>query len=111
MNSKTLPVVIVLLALMILLAVYMGNWAVDKNPDGLVLHSPSEEVATEGSSAFGFGASIGLLGTSLLYCLLAVGVLITSKIRNKPAGPMPLTIALIAALGFTASYIVDGYFY
>lgn len=96
---------------MIFIAIYMGNWAVDKNPDGLKLHSPSDKAANESSSAFGFGASIGLLGTSLLYCLLAVGVLITSKIRKVSAGTMPLTIALVAAVGFTASYVVDGYFY
>jgi len=111
MNSKTFPVIVALLAIMILVAIYMGNWAVDKNPDGLKLHSPSDKAVNESSSAFGFGASIGLLGTSLFYCLLAVGVLIANKIRKKPPGSMPLTIALIAALGFTASYIVDGYFY
>ena len=111
MNSKKLLVIAALITMMILITIYMGNWAVEKNPDGLKLHSPTDEEANEGGSAFGFGASFGLLGTSLLYCLLAVGVLITQKIRKLPTGTMPLTIAIIAALGFTASYVVDGYFY
>jgi hypothetical protein len=111
MNSKNNLVIVLLIATMILVTIYMGNWAVDKNPDGLKLHSPSDEEANEGSSAFGFGASLGLLGTSLLYCLLAVSVLIAQKIRKLPTGTMPLTIAIIAAVGFTASYVVDGYFY
>lgn len=111
MNSKKILVIIALIAAMIFVAIYIGNWAVDKNPDGLKLHSPSDEAANTGSSAFGFGASIGLLGTALLYCLLAAGVLITNKIRKIPAGTMPLTIAIVAAVGFTASYVVDGYFY
>jgi hypothetical protein len=111
MNSKKILLIVALIAILIFVAIYMGNWAVDKNPDGLKLHSPTDEAAKAGSSAFGFGASIGLLGTSLLYCLLAAGVLITSKIRNIPTGTMPLKIAIVAALGFTASYVVDGYFY
>ncbi|MDB4223552.1 hypothetical protein N9850_07240 [Granulosicoccus sp.] len=111
MNSKKLLVISLLISIMVLVAIYMGNWAVDKNPDGLKLHSPTDEKANEGSSAFGFGASFGLLGTSLLYCLLAVGVFIAQKIRKLPTGTMPLTIAIIAAVGFTASYVVDGYFY
>jgi prepilin signal peptidase PulO-like enzyme (type II secretory pathway) len=111
MNSKNKLVIALLIAIMILVTIYMGNWAVDKNPDGLKLHSPTDEEENEGSSAFGFGASFGLLGTSLLYCLLAVGVYITQKIRKIPPGTMPLAIAIIAAVGFTASYVVDGYFY
>lgn len=111
MNTKNILVVLMLVALMTFVAFYLGNWAVAENPDGLKLHSPTEKPPAEGSSAFGFGASIGLLGTSLLYCLLAVAVLINSKIRKKPAGKLPIIVAVIAAVGFTTSYIVDGYFY
>lgn len=111
MNSKNILVIVLLISIMVLVAIYMGNWAVEKNPDGLKLHSPTGEEENEDSSAFGFGASFGLLGISLLYCLMAVGVLIAQKIRKIPAGTIPLTIAIIAAIGFTASYVVDGYFY
>lgn len=111
MNSKNIFVVVGLVTAMIAIAVYMGYWLVEKNPEGLKLHSPTGEEAKEGSSAFGFGASIGLLATSLLYCLLAAGVLINSKIRNVSAGNLPLIVAIVAAVGFTSSYIVDGYFY
>ena len=96
---------------MIAVAVYTGNWAVEQNPDGLKLHSPTEEATQASTSAFGFGASIGLLGISLLYCLLAVSVLINGKLRKTPGSNMPLIIAIVAAVGFSASYIVDGYFY
>jgi hypothetical protein len=111
MQSKKILIIAALIAVMIFVAIYMGNWAVDENPDGLKLHSPSDDATDESTSAFGFGASIGLLGTSLLYGLLAAAVLIANKIRKVPAGAMPLTIAIVAAVGVTASSFVEGYFY
>ncbi len=80
------------------------------NPDGLLLSAPSEDGSTEKISAFGFGAAIGLLLVSLFYCLLAAGLLLSSSLKKKPPGPLPLIVAIIAAVGFSLSYVVDGYF-
>ena len=111
MNTKQILVIVALVVFMVVIATITGNWAVEQNPDGLKLHSPSDKAANEARSAFGFGASFGLLGVSLLYCLLAAGTLLTNKLRRKTGSVLPVTIAIIAAIGFTASYVVDGYFY
>lgn len=110
MQNKLNTIIVVLIAIMVLVAFLVGNWFSKINPEGLTLNSPLEENSGERVSAFGFGASIGLLLSSLFYCVLAAGILISSKLKNKPAGKLPIAIAVLAALGFSLSYIVDGYF-
>jgi len=109
---KTLEILfsIMLVIVLVVIASITGNWSESLNPDGLVLHAPNEEKAAVAKSAFGFGASMGLLAVSLLYCLVAAAVLIFRKSRRKPHGLLPLVIAAIAVLGFSSSYFVDRYF-
>lgn len=110
MKIKLNTIILALIAIMVLVAFLVGSWFAKMNPEGLTLNSPLEDNSGESVSAFGFGASIGLLLSSLFYCVLAAGILISSKLKNKPAGSLPIAIAVLAAVGFSLSYVVDGYF-
>lgn len=110
MKTRNNTIIVTLIALMVLVTFLVGNWFEQMHPNGLTLNKPSEDTPGENISAFGFGASIGLLLSSLLYCLIAAGMLINSKLKNRAAGILPVAVAVIAAIGFTLSYFVDGYF-
>ena len=110
MKTRNNTIIVTLIALMVLVTFLVGNWFEQMHPNGLTLNKPSEDKPGDNISAFGFGASIGLLLSSLLYCLLAAGMLINSKLKKRAAGYLPVAVAVIAAVGFTLSYFVDGYF-
>lgn len=106
---------------MLLVANGLGRWSASLNPDGIQPHpvaasdvnDAADSRAAQGQprNAYTFGASLGLLGTSLLYCLLAFGLLIQKKSRALPANTFIYCVAGIAGLGFVFSYLVDDYFY
>jgi len=110
MKTVEIAFCIALIIVLVIVAVLTGNWSESLNPDGLVLHAPDEETATEAKSAFGFGASMGLLAMSLLYCLIAAVILIVRQTRKVARGLLPLAVAAIAVVGFSSSYFVDSYF-
>lgn len=105
--------------LLALLAVVMGlvawgvgNWAVQVSPDGIAEHPglESEPTATPRNS-FYFGVSTGLLAMGLLYCCLAIGLLIHAKVKGRGVGAFVYSVVGLAVLGFALSYLVDDYFY
>ncbi len=112
---------VVLVTIMLAVATQLGNWAESINPDGIAPHPVAEgekpvenlqQTSTEPRNAYWFGVSIGLLGTSLLYCCLAMGLLIQGRTSaEKSANKMVYWIGGLAALGFVLSYLVDDYFY
>ena len=102
-------------------ATLLGNWSASINPDGIAPHpvaadaiaaENTPETPTEPRNAYWFGVSIGLLGTSLLYCCVAMGLLIQGRSAGrKSAHNTVYWIAGLAAIGFILSYLVDDYFY
>jgi len=110
MRTKDFIILALAAVVMLTVAITFGQWFENSNPDGLSLSSPAEDEPEKSISPFGFGAAIGLLITSLFYCVVAAGLLLTGKIKNRSVGPLPLAIAILAALGFSLSYFVDGYF-
>ena len=120
MTKKEYVIVIALIVLMALAANGLGRWSSSLNPDGIQPHPvPGSEVVdnTETTkkstprNAFTFGASLGLLGMSLLYCLIGAGLLIRKKSRGLPVSKFIYCVAGIAGLGFALSYLMDDYFY
>lgn len=72
----------------------------------------TETVAvTERRDAFQFGASLGLLGVGLLYCMIAAGLWLQGKSSGKPAGTFIYLVAGLAVIGLVLSYVIDDYFY
>lgn len=114
MTTNHYILIALLAALMGASAFAIGSWAQSINPEGI---SPiTDTVAAAGSSpqtrnAFMFGASIGLLGTGLLYCVIAMGLLIQAKSKGRSAGVTVYCVAGLALAGFVLSYVVDDYFY
>ena len=105
---------------MVVIAITLGNWAAQINPDGIAAHpvasADSEPASEEGvveapRDAFSFGVSMGLLATGLLYCCIAFGLLIRARSQGKGANPFVYWVAGLAGLGFVLSYLVDDYFY
>jgi len=95
--TKTQTLIIALLAVtMAIIAMALGNWSQQLNPEGIAPHStqltesddPLSAEASQPRNAFYFGASMGLLAGGLIYCVLAFALLIRAK-----------------------SYVVDDYFY
>jgi len=121
MTKNEYVIVIALVLFMALAANALGRWSASLNPDGIQPHpepgtAPVEntELSTEHTSArnaFTFGASLGLLGVSLLYCVIAAGLLIRKKSKGLPASRFIYCVAGIAGVGFLLSYLVDDYFY
>ena len=119
MSSKQIIILAILAILMVLVAIGMGRWSEQVNPDGIAMNPVSEtgEVAvdndtdTEPRDAYTFGVSLGLLGTGFLYCCIAIGLLIHARSKGKPASKFIYWVAGFAGLGFALSYLVDDYFY
>lgn len=121
MTKNEYAIVVALIIFMALAANGLGRWSSSLNPDGIQAHpAPTTETAesTETTTpestprnAFTFGASLGLLGVSLLYCLIAAGLLIRKKSQGQAASKLIYCVAGIAGVGFALSYLVDDYFY
>lgn len=115
-TKKQTLVIVVLATIMFAAATQLGGWSESINPDGIAPHPVAEgdaiETLTEPRNAYWFGVSIGLLGTSLLYCCFAIGLLIQGRSSGrKSKNLMVYWIGGLAALGFVLSYLVDDYFY
>ena len=119
MSSKQIITLASLAILMVSVAIGMGRWSEQINPDGITMNPVSEnaELAvdnhtdTEPRDAYTFGVSLGLLGTGFLYCCIAIGLLIHARSKGKPASKFIYWVAGFAGLGFALSYLVDDYFY
>ena len=119
MSSKQIITLAILAILMVLVAVGMGRWSEQINPDGIAMNPVTEstDVAADNSTdaeprdAYTFGVSLGLLATGFLYCCIAIGLLIHARSKGKPAGKFIYWVAGFAGLGFALSYLVDDYFY
>lgn len=113
MTSKELIILAVLATVMLAAATTLGNWSATINPDGILPHQNEANGVQNAQprDAYWFGASIGLLGTSLLYCCIAMGLLILARTKKKPVSQIAYWIAGLAASGFILSYLVDDYFY
>lgn len=140
--TKTQLVILAVLAMgMVAIAMALGNWAQQINPDGIAAHpagantevdanssagtgaaeketvedpdraSASAEAGEPPRNAFSFGVSMGLLGTGLLYCCIAFGLFIGARSRGRSVGPFVYWVAGLAGLGFVLSYLIDDYFY
>ena len=123
MTSKQIIILAILASIMALVAVGMGRWSEQINPDGIAQHPAvqSEDATanvdtdaapqTEPRDAFSFGVSLGLLAMALLYCCGAIGLLIHARSKGKPANVFIYWVAGLAGLGFALSYLIDDYFY
>lgn len=116
MTKIQIIIIGLLVAFMAAAAFLLGQWSETLNPDGIMPHpgvdgDTSETAPAVPRNAFTFGVSIGLLGMSMLYCVIAAGLLIRSKIQRKLAGGFTYSVAGLAAVGFVLSYVVDDYFY
>jgi hypothetical protein len=128
-------VLAVLAVAMLAAALTLGSWSAQVNPDGIQPHPAADqgnataplptdqasaaESAAEGAGVeestagdpFSFGMSMGLLGMSLMYCCIALGLFIQSRAQKKEVGMFTFCVAGLAGIGFVLSYVVDGYFY
>lgn len=114
MSLKQIITLAILATLMVLAAIGMGRWSEQINPEGIAVHSEVQaeaEADTGPRDAFSFGVSLGLLAMALLYCCLAIGLLIRAKSKGKPADSFIYWVAGFAGLGFALSYLIDDYFY
>ena len=127
MTPKEIAILIALTIAMLAVALSMGKWVEASYPDKFQLHEPTspnssnnantdnapsnKTTTAKESTAFGYGAATGLLIISLLYCLLAAALLLRCKATNRPRSPLITAIAILAAVGFSLSYFVDGYFF
>jgi len=113
--SRTQIIILVILAVIMAIAAFaMGNWSEQINPGGIIENTEPAQEQSQVSAprdAFSFGASLGLLGTALLYCCIAMGLLIQAKTKGRPASVFIYSVAGLAVAGFALSYIVDDYFY
>lgn len=105
----------ILIMLMVLIAVSLGNWSEQINPNGITPHPAADGQAPiepiQPRDAFSFGVSMGLLATALGYCCIAFGLLITARSKGEKASRFTFWIAGLAGLGFALSYLIDDYFY
>ena len=112
MNKQHYLVIAVLAIVMAVVAMGLGNWAEQINPEGIAAHPGVEsEQATVPRNSYYFGMSMGLLGMGLLYCCIAFGLLIHSKSKGRAPGSFVYSVAGLAVTGFALSYLVDDYFY
>lgn len=122
MSKHQYFILALLLLGMCVISYAVGNWAQTLNPDGIqdVAATAASETGNDGlpnpatdvpRNAFSFGASIGLLATGLLYCLIAFGLLIRAKTKMQTAGVFTYCVAGMAVTAFVLSYVVDDYFY
>lgn len=114
--SKNQSFIVVLLAIvMVVVAMFLGNWSEQINPDGIASHPVVEgDTALDQSAprdAFSFGISMGLLATALVYCCVAFGLLISAKSKGRGVSRFTYWVAGLAGLGFALSYLIDDYFY
>lgn len=107
--------VVLMLLAMAAAAMLVGNWSASINPDGIAAHPAAEGQAPQTEiqprDAFSFGASMGLLGMSLLYCCAAFALFIRAKSRQRTTSTFTYWIAGLAIAGFILSYLIDDYFY
>ena len=112
MTKKHFLIITLLAMGMGAVAIGLGNWAQQINPDGIAEHPGVEsEMDVAPRNSYYFGMSMGLLGMGLLYCCVAFGLLIYSKSKDRAPGTFVYSVAGLAVLGFALSYIVDDYFY
>jgi hypothetical protein len=119
MSTRQYAILIALVALMTAVAVGLGRWSEQLNPAGIqsITESATDATTTieagaeEPRNAFTFGASMGLLGSALLYCLIAAGLLLRARSLGRPPGRFAYFVAGLAAVGFVLSYLIDDYFY
>lgn len=115
MTQRQYVILAVLAALMFAIAFALGQWSAGLNPDGIIPHAPSSEatgaLSAEPRNAFTFGASMGLLATGMLYCMLAAVLLLKAKSRGFPVNKFIYSVAGLAVAGFALSYLIDDYFY
>ena len=114
--SRTQIVILAAMAVgMLVIAMAMGNWAEQLNPEGIAAHPVADEKTLSSSEpqrdAFSFGVSMGLLGTGLLYSCIAFGLFIQARSKNRAASQFIFWVAGFALLGFALSYLIDDYFY
>lgn len=115
MTRRQYQILSLLVAFMVLTAIGIGQWSASLNPEGIIPHAPATIAAdaapVQPRSAFNFGASMGLLGVGLLYCMLAAVLLLRAKTRGLPAGRFIYSVVGLAVAGFALSYLIDDYFY
>ena len=114
MTRTQILIIVILAAVMAAAALAMGNWSAQINPDGISENAVSTAESSQDNSprdAFSFGASLGLLGTALFYCCIAMGLLIHTRTKGKAASAFIYWVAGLAIAGFALSYLVDDYFY
>lgn len=120
MTKVQIIILAALAASMVAIAMMLGSWAEQLNPDGIAAHpvasvelEPTSNAVSEEAprDAYSFGASMGLLAAGLLYCCIAFGLLIQARTKGKGANAFIYWVAGLAVLGFVLSYLVDDYFY
>lgn len=130
MTQRQYLILIILTLMMALTAYNIGKWAESVYPQGIVPQTPtgaepltqapaSQEQALQPlpsetgqpRSAFTFGASMGLLGVGLLYCLIAAGLMIKARASGMKPGIFIYSVTGLAVTGFVLSYLIDDYFY
>lgn len=115
MTKQQILILLVLAAIMVGIAILMGRWSEQINPDGILPHptppGASQEQSIEPRDAFSFGVSMGLLGSALLYFCLSAGLMIQSRSKGKTISQFIFCMAGLAALGFVLSYLIDDFFY
>ena len=115
MSKRQILIIATLAIIMTAVAMLMGNWSEQINPDGIASHPATDgDVGTLDNTprdAYSFGLSIGLLATALAYCCAAFGLMINAKSKGRSVSRFTYWVAGLAALGFSLSYIVDDYFY
>lgn len=114
MNKVQITIFVILAAVMVGSAFTLGRWAEQINPDGISAHPNEEGVADSVNqaprNAFSFGVSMGLLGSGLLYCCIAIGLLIQARSKQAKPDTFIYWIAGLAGLGLVLSYLIDDYF-
>jgi len=133
---------------MVIVALGFGYGFSNANPDGVLLHAPSQaplhapleqadatatgetgnavaeagssesrvntatgkDVAPDRRNGFAFGASIGLLATCLAYSVVLLASMIRAGSQQRRPGTWCYLLAVLIALGFVASYVLDTQF-
>jgi len=108
-------VLVILIITMVLVAVTLGNWSEQINPDGIAPHPIAQGDIAEAQSAprdaFSFGVSMGLLTMALAYFCLAFGLVISARSKGKSLNRFTIWVAGLAGLGLALSYLIDDFFY